>query len=193
MSAQGSAKFPWPAHDDAGEMCVAPGASERLRARVAEILAENDALQLAFSTPRPFMIVTPLGMPARVRLRTALAAIGAQTRYRATVPDWAAAATPLYVRSLDEEDLARGTAYELAWRSRFEPRAEVWAFGGLPDYERLLAVKYSIRERFRSIRRHVGLGGRGTLRIQLHPFHVPDPLRLPIEDWWVRRMSLPEG
>lgn len=189
MNAQPPRAFAWPVQGDSDdEVRVTPGTLAAVRARVVETLAQNDALQLAFSAARPFLLVTPLGMPARARLHGALAASAIDVRYRTLLPGWPAAATRLYARSPGDEDVCRGAAYEQAWRSRFEPQAEVWALDGPVGYMRLLVAKYDLRERFRAMRLDVDSGA-GRLRIKLHSFHVPDPLRLPIEDWWVRRLS----
>jgi hypothetical protein len=131
----------------------------------------------------PFLIVTPLGLARSEQIARMLAELGIRAARRATITDWATAATPIYVRTLDDERLRVALAFEAIWRmiAPGQP-AELWAVADWEGFARLAAAKNAIRARLGILRFRIHLPGI-TIRtpdqiVRLQPLHVPDPAAL---------------
>lgn len=140
----------------------------RLR-RALAVRAEPGAL---------FVLVTPLGMPDRERLRTALRELGIQVAQVQPVPRFAEAALAVYARRSTRRATLRAMAYAHAWRQLGAgDEGEVWWLTPRSAHARLQRWK-------RRLRRVVGFWlteKRGRREAALHGFHLPDPARLDLE------------
>ncbi len=145
-------------------------------ARVGEWLEAVAAL--AASRPaggEAFLLVTPLGWPARRWLEAELEAAGLAPSRRLALPGFAAVSTAVQARGRDEASLRRAAAFEAAWRRHF-PRdhGEAWAFPAGAHHRRAVAMKPWLRRRLREARVGAGLEALPWPAPALHPFHLPD-------------------
>jgi hypothetical protein len=148
---------------------------EAARARLA-------ALWAACQTPsagRPFLVVTPSGMPHRAQIATWLAERGVRWGQPLPLPDWAGASTALYCRSFADERLQVALVFEALWR-RSVPSlaAEVWPLAGRAELASVAALKDELRTLLGIRRYRVALPGLtiptpGQV-VRLQPLHAPD-------------------
>lgn len=140
----------------------------------------NRAAPVQVRSPRPFLVVTPLGLGFVDQLADALAAYGVRVAERRPIRPWSRASTSLYVRSADTEAATRALRFEEQWRTVCPAdRAESWQLLGDEDYARLRAHKATLRQRFPGLPLRDRRPGEPPFR--LHAFHVPDPTDLPAE------------
>ena len=155
---------------------AAPAEVKRLRQRVAAL---REGIQDAPPAP-PFFVVTPLGLSHRPQLLRLLAEHRIQIAQQTQVPDWAAAATPLYVRTLEDERLRVALCFEALWRMVAPAQAaEIWELADTASYTRLTQVKHTIREKLGILRFQLILPGI-TIRtpgqiVRLQPLPLPSP------------------
>lgn len=145
-------------------------------ARVGEWLAAVAALAAARPTGgEAFLLVTPLGWPARRWLEAELEAAGLAPTRRLALPAFAAVSTALQARGRDPASLRRAAAFEAAWRRHFpRDRGEAWALPAGAHHRRAAAMKPWLRRRLREARVGAGLDALPWPAPALHPFHLPD-------------------
>ena len=164
---------------------------ERTRQRVAAL---REGMQDA-PPASPFFVVTPLGLAQRSQLLRLLADYQIQITQQTLVPDWATAATPIYVRTLDDERLRVALCFEALWRMAAPAQpAEIWQLTDIASYTRLTQVKYAIREALGSIQKFQLICPGVTIRtpgqiVRLQPLHVPDPEELKAEAYLLKQLS----
>jgi hypothetical protein len=130
--------------------------------------------------PRPFLLITLLGMPMREQIAQGLTELGIALGARTPLDDWPTAATLIYTRTDDDERLRVALAFERLWRSlSLSQQAERWDLADPADFPRLIAAKESLRSRVGTLRLRLSLPG-ATLRtpgqiVRLQALHVPDP------------------
>jgi hypothetical protein len=129
---------------------------------------------------RPFLLITPLGMPLREQLAQALAAARITIADRTAIHDWPTASTQVYARTDDDERLRVALAFEQLWRSiSLSQDAERWDLADASDLGRLVGLKDALHQQLGTVRFRLSVPG-VTLRtphqaVRLHAFHVPDP------------------
>lgn len=146
----------------------------RLRAQRARALRSGTGA--GHPAPRPFLALTPLGLPHRAVFEGLLDELDIRTEERVELPDWAAQSTLLYVRSFDALRLVKAWMFEELWRARFPSQsAWIWFLSGPETYRKLIQCKPRIRDGMHLTCR-VGVAlPCVSFTAHLHPFHVPDP------------------
>ncbi|MBI3829606.1 MAG: hypothetical protein HY291_08820 [Planctomycetes bacterium] len=136
--------------------------------------------------PKPFLVVTPLGMEHWELLARRLAEERIHVRECRRLPGWPEVSTPLYVRALDGERLFKAWVFEALWRMRYHSgHAEVWFLAGLRDYRRLLKIKRALREEIaESLRTKIVTPG-AIFHAHLHSIHAPEPADWRADLGWI--------
>ena len=146
-----------------------PAAILGVRMWLAEVL---DASRSIAAAPWTYLVVTPLGMPARSWLEGQLEQRGVRVEARRTIADWPRVSTALQVKLRDPEHIRRAVLFESAWREFF-PRAaaEAWAIDPR-RHARLAADKLVLRAGLNNLA--LSLGPRPDDCGVLHAFHLAD-------------------
>ena len=162
-----------------------------LHFRFAEAFAASEVEQVrqewyatqraALATPpaRPFLIVTPAGLPLRDRISDLLSSHDIPVTSRQALPDWPRTSTLLYARTPDDERLSVALAFERLWKAMsLVTCAERWDLRSADDHVRLSLLKRALNQALGTISVHVELPG-VALRTSgstahLRAIHVPD-------------------
>lgn len=134
---------------------------------------------------RPFIVITPLGMPMRDRIQQALARAGVTVAGRRDIPDWPTASTLLYAKSDGDERLTVALAFEALWRAVvLDRRAQRWDLAGRDDLARAITAKPALHEQLGIVRVHLGIPGVTMANdgvVRLRALHMPDVDRVDDE------------
>ena len=128
---------------------------------------------------RPFLVITPLGLAHRPKIRDWLVREGVAVTGRRHIPDWPRVSTAVYARTDDDERLLVASAFERAWRAGCaDGTAERWDLGGEHDIERVRGFKSAMRSTLDTVCVRMASA---TLRLRtedrlahLRAVHVPD-------------------
>ena len=128
--------------------------------------------------PRPFLVVTPLGLEKKDELGRLIRTQGIQIARTRKIHDWAAISTPLYSRKKNGDRIIKASCYEAVWKELFKAgSAEIWILNDVDDYRKLVKAKSDLRNAIGSQKFRVSLchqGQKQIITLNLHPFHVPD-------------------
>ena len=139
---------------------------------------------------RPFLVVTPLGLPLGEHITRWLDDHHIRITQRAIIPNWAQASTALYAKTDDDERLRVALGFEALWQSiSLSLTAERWDVAEIEAYRRLAAEKHNLRSRLGTLHFHLHLPT-VTLRtphqlVRLQAVHVPDPKAWADESRWL--------
>lgn len=118
------------------------------------------------------LVVTPLGLTARDRLRRELVVMGLTPSPPEPLVHWPRLSTALQVRARTPTALRRAVLFEAGWALLSpEGRAEAWWLS-TEDAAQLVTAKHLLRSQFETL--EVDLGGRLHRPVKLHAFHLPD-------------------
>lgn len=142
-------------------------------ASLARWLADFD--EALPSAPHPTttpLIVTPLGLPDRERLRASVSALGLAPLHVRQLGEWARCSTALQVTRRSHEALRCAVTFEQVWAALApDDRAEVWEFS-FDDASTLSRHKPGLRARLKNLDLAAGPGL--PRRVSLHAFHLAD-------------------
>ncbi|MEQ1910372.1 MAG: hypothetical protein ABMA15_16240 [Vicinamibacterales bacterium] len=135
---------------------------------------------------RPFLVITPLGLPNRPEIRDWLAREGVQVTGRHHIPDWPRVSTAVYARTDDDERLLVARAFERAWRAGcVDAAAERWDLGGDDDIERVRGFKSALRSTLDTVPVRMASAAlrlsTGDGLAHLRAVHVPDRAHVDME------------
>jgi hypothetical protein len=130
--------------------------------------------------PRPFLVITPLGMPHRAGIEAVLSGADIALAGRTVIDDWPHCSMFVYPRTEDDERLRVAILFERAWRSiGLAPQGERWELARAADLDRLSRMKAGLRARFGTVRMQVVAPDVSiptpNHTISLHAIHVPEP------------------
>lgn len=135
---------------------------------------------VAIRPVRPFLVITPLGMPLRDEIAQRLAGAGIAPGRREAIANWPSASTILYVRTDTDERLRVALAFERLWRAiGLAQRAERWDLSDSRDLRTLITLKRQLHAQLGTVRCRLSIPG-VVLRtpgqvVHLQGLHVPDP------------------
>lgn len=141
-------------------------------ARLCAFLTTVAARSRRVKTRSSYLLVTPLGMPARAWLEAELGKRDLHPKARTILRQWPRLSTAVQVRQRDPAHLRRAVLFESTWSALF-PRAHALAWAFEPSlHARLVAAKTALREGVE--RRVVKIGPRSDDTGVLHGFHLAD-------------------
>jgi MoaA/NifB/PqqE/SkfB family radical SAM enzyme len=127
---------------------------------------------------RPFVLVTPLGVPVCEQLQIELDQFGVRVTKKTRLKQWRLTAALLYGDrrrpAVEREQIS--SAYDRLWRAETAlDEAEQWELASVEDLQRALTVKAEVRRRLGATRQFQ-LQDRGLEKrtVRLNPIHVPD-------------------
>ena len=135
---------------------------------------------------RPFLVITPLGLPGRPAIGDWLAREGVAVTRRHHIPDWPRVSTAVYARTDDDERLLVARAFERAWRAGCaDGTAERWDLGSEHDIERVRGFKRALRSTLDTVCVRLASAtvtlGTGDGLAHLRAVHVPDRAHADLE------------
>jgi hypothetical protein len=138
------------------------------------------------SSVRPFLVVTPLGLPRRLEICDWLTREGVVVTARHLIANWPRVSTAVYARTDDDERLLVARAFERAWREGCaNGAAERWDLGTECDVERVRTFKHALRSTLDTVSVHVTSAtltlGTGDGLAHLRAVHVPDRAHADLE------------
>jgi hypothetical protein len=131
------------------------------------------------SPARPFLVVTPLGLPCRNMIDELLTQQQIAIDRRTLIHDWPSVSTLVYARTDDAERLRVALMFERLWKATTLCRsAERWDVTTRADLIRLIALKPRLQEALGTVEFRVSvpdLAVRSPGRVvHLRAIHVPD-------------------
>jgi hypothetical protein len=129
--------------------------------------------------PRPFLIVTPLGIPLRDRIGQLLADAHIPITGRTRISRWPCVSTFIYARTDDEERLRVALAFEHLWRAIIlSEEAERWDLPSRDDLAHLIELKAQVHAVLGTVGIRLSLPGvivrTHDRTVHLRVLHVPD-------------------